>query len=199
MHACIYPCIHPSTHPPIHPSVHPSIHPSIHASMHPPIHASFTFCIYIFYLHSTSPRAQVSVWNPATECGSATVALAADVVTSPLPTGWVLRTCVTIVVTIVPGAACSASDAAKTSWRLVAVSTGTLVQAANGAGVGACAWACGHGSLSCYWVHVIVHVCPGGLVCVLFFVLGVGLRCSHDPVLRLCGRPASIRNLGHLW
>jgi hypothetical protein len=71
---------------------------------------------------------QVTVTNPSQECGW----LATTLTTSPLPDGWMLRTCVPIIVSITLGNTCGASRESETSWRLLRSSDGGQVMQGTG-------------------------------------------------------------------
>ncbi len=82
------------------------------------------------------PPPQIQVTNPSTACGKATTTLTADTAPNPLPPGWVLRTCVPIVVDVVTGASCSTYDAGLTSWTLVSLKTRATIARQSGPGNG---------------------------------------------------------------
>ena len=76
--------------------------------------------------------AQVTIANPTLDCGRVPISLSVNAASS-LPAGWVLRTCVPLVVTVV-GGPCTVTQVAETSWKLVRPSDQRILLTGAGAG-----------------------------------------------------------------
>ncbi len=78
------------------------------------------------------PTLQVTLTNPTLDCGVVPTSLAVGL--TSLPTGWSLRTCVPISVTVTTGVSCSATQAAETTWSVMRPSDQTVLLTGTGVG-----------------------------------------------------------------